>query len=169
MKESVATEKDFNTFQHKIFLHQLLEPKLRRIGFFSFCCCLKQFWWSQPELKGFTKNRTQIFTSQTRTKTSFSNHGNLFSSVTLPALVFSYQNLTETNLILLGHARNQEPLNQLACTAKRCMSLDLERHHQRKRQQKTCMISSLTLLLELSLHSLRFPLPLLLNFHLFCL
>lgn len=41
----------------------------------------------------------------------------------LSSLIFSLQNQTERKLILPGHAASQGPLNPLACTAKRCMSL----------------------------------------------
>lgn len=87
-------------------------------------------------------------------------------------------------IFILGHP-NQEPLDPLAYTAKRCMSLvgftpphspvfvlyfiicksgiidwflimqDLVKHHQKQKQPKTSTIFSLTLQLGLSLHSLR--------------
>ena len=41
----------------------------------------------------------------------------------LSSLIFSPQNPTKRKLILPGHAASQGPLNPLACTAKRCMSL----------------------------------------------
>lgn len=41
----------------------------------------------------------------------------------LSSLIFSLQNPTKRKLILPGHAASQGPLNPLACTAKRCMSL----------------------------------------------
>jgi len=94
----------FSRWTRKIFLHQLLEAKLRQIGFFFFFffLLLESVWVVSAWAQSITKNRTQIFTSQTKTKISISKHGNLFSSVTLSALFFLTKTLQEQSLSFLA-------------------------------------------------------------------